>query len=86
MLPCMVMVLRRWFNTPPQAKHGGHNVELGAHKREVWRGSGFGEDVCKIIFARDESDSQCFGGDFVTNEVKVNFDVFGTSMEGGISG
>jgi hypothetical protein len=47
---------------------------------------GFGEDVCKIFFAGDESDNQGFGGDFVANEVKVNFDVFCTSMEGGIGG
>jgi hypothetical protein len=31
-------------------------------------------------------DIQCFGGDFVTNEVKVNFNMFGTSMKGGIGG
>jgi hypothetical protein len=69
---------------PPQAKHRGHDVELGAHERELWRGSGFGKNVSEIVFTGDESDCQGFGGDFVTNEVKVNFNVFCTSMEGGI--
>jgi len=25
-----------WFITPPQARHRGHDVELGAHEGKVW--------------------------------------------------
>ncbi len=69
---------------PPQARYREHDVELGAYEREIWWGCGFGKNVGEVVFAGDEADNQGFGGDFVTNEVKVNFDVFGVSMKGRI--
>ena len=35
----------RWFITPLQVRRWQHDVELGAHEREVIGGSRFGEDV-----------------------------------------
>ncbi len=78
------LCLRRWFITPPQTRHRGHDVELGAHEGEVRSGSRFSKNVSQVIFAVDETNIQSFGGDLVTNEVEVDFYVFGTSIEGGI--
>jgi hypothetical protein len=73
-----------WFVTPPQVRRGAHDVELGSQEGEVRWGSGFGEDVSRVVFTGDETNMQGFGGDSITNEVEVNLDVFGPSMEGGV--
>ena len=47
---------------------------------------GFGEDVRKIVYARDKVHLNIPPENFFTNKIKVNLYVFGTSMENGIRG
>jgi hypothetical protein len=69
---------------PLQVRQRAHDVELGAHEGEVRSGSRFSKNVSQVIFAVDETNIQSFGGDIVTNEMEVDFYVFGMSMEGGV--
>lgn len=67
---------------PLQVRHEAHGVELGTHDRE--RRGWFGEDVDLVIFVGEEADNKYFGGNFVTNKMKIDFDLLDTSMEGGV--
>jgi hypothetical protein len=57
-------------------------VEFGPHGEAV----GLVKMSTRLILARDESDVESLGGNFVTNEVKVDFNMFGSSMKGRVGG
>jgi hypothetical protein len=70
-----------WFITPPQARHVAHDFELGSHKRERGEGCGFSEDVCKVVFTRDEVHDKSVGSNFIVDKMEVDFNVSGAGME-----
>jgi len=68
-------------DTPPQGQRERHAVELAPKEGKMGSGEGFGEDVDKLVTTGQEVDIKCFGGNHITNKVKVNFHVFFTSVE-----
>lgn len=61
------------------------HVELGAQPVKEKLGKRLHENICELISTRDEGHLQAFGGDLFVNKMEVNFDVFGASMEDGVS-
>lgn len=50
-------------------------------KREPRKGYRFGENVNYLVFARDEVDVQYSTSNYITDKMKVDFNMFGFSME-----
>lgn len=60
------------------------HVELGAQPLKSRPKKRLHENIRRLIAARDEGHLQTFSGDLLVNKMKINFDVFGSSIEYGV--
>ena len=74
------------LNTPPQAQLYRDNNELGTEQCKPRERQGLGEDICQLIFTREEPNGNKFDSNHSPKKMKINFYLLRASMENKIGG
>ena len=72
------------FNIPPQIDGGGINQKFGTMELKARSRERLGENISKVILAKNKTNLQLFMKDLLTSKMIINFKVFSPRVENGM--